>query len=48
MALGYYSLSTPVWCNFGYEKALPISCYGSDVDDTMDSILNGAREIGMM
>tara|TARA_R110000823_G_scaffold214021_1_gene343823 strand:- start:34894 stop:36540 length:1647 start_codon:yes stop_codon:yes gene_type:complete len=48
MSLGYYSLSTPVWCNFGYEKALPISCYGSDVDDTMDSILNGAREIGMM
>tara|TARA_R110000851_G_scaffold314588_5_gene476713 strand:- start:7012 stop:8646 length:1635 start_codon:yes stop_codon:yes gene_type:complete len=48
MAKGYYSLSTPVWCNFGYEKALPISCYGSNVDDTMDSILNGAREIGMM
>jgi len=48
MALGYYSLSTPVWCNFGYEKTLPISCYGSDIDDTMDSILNGAREIGMM
>ena len=48
MSLGYYSLSTPVWCNFGYEKALPISCYGSNVDDTMDSILNAGREIGMM
>lgn len=48
MSKGYYSLSTPVWCNFGKEKALPISCYGSDVDDTMDSILNAGREIGMM
>ncbi len=48
MSRGFYSLSTPVWCNFGYEKALPISCYGSNVDDTMDSILNAAREVGMM
>lgn len=48
MSKGFYSLSTPVWCNFGYEKSLPISCYGSNIDDTMDSILNGAREIGMM
>jgi ribonucleoside-diphosphate reductase alpha chain len=48
MSKGYYSLSTPVWCNFGYEKSLPISCYGSNVDDTMDSILNAGREVGMM
>ena len=48
MSRGFYSLSTPVWCNFGKQKALPISCYGSNVDDTMDSILNAAREIGMM
>jgi|TARA_R110000822_G_scaffold152112_5_gene291308 ribonucleoside-diphosphate reductase alpha chain len=48
MSRGFYSLSTPVWCNFGFEKALPISCYGSNVDDTMDSILNAAREVGMM
>lgn len=48
MAKGYYSLATPVWTNFGKEKALPISCYGSMVDDTLDSILNAGREIGMM
>lgn len=48
MSRGYYSLSTPVWCNFGKEGALPISCYGSNVDDSMDSILNAGREIGMM
>lgn len=48
MAKGYYSLATPVWINFGKEGGLPISCYGSNIDDTLDSILNAAREIGMM
>jgi len=48
MAKGYFSLSTPVWINFGKDKGLPISCYGSNIDDTLDSILNAAREIGMM
>lgn len=48
MARGFYSLSTPVWINFGKEKGLPISCYGSNIDDTLDSILNAGREIGMM
>jgi len=48
MNRGFYSLSTPVWINFGKDKGLPVSCYGSNVDDTLDSILNGSREIGMM
>jgi ribonucleoside-diphosphate reductase alpha chain len=48
IARGFYSLSTPVWINFGKQKGLPISCYGSNVDDNLDSILNGGREIGMM
>lgn len=48
MSRGFYSLSTPVWINFGKDKGLPISCYGSNVDDTLDSILNASREIGMM
>lgn len=48
MAKGYYSLSTPVWINFGKDRGLPISCYGSNIDDTLDSILNAGREIGMM
>jgi ribonucleoside-diphosphate reductase alpha chain len=48
MSKGYYSLSTPVWINFGKDKGLPISCYGSNVDDTLDSVLNVGREIGMM
>lgn len=48
MSRGFYTLSTPVWINFGLEKGLPISCYGSHVDDNLDSILNASREIGMM
>ena len=48
IARGFYSLSTPVWINFGKQKGLPISCYGSNVDDNLDSILNAGREIGMM
>jgi len=48
MSRGFYSLSTPVWINFGKGKGLPISCYGSNIDDTLDSMLNAGREIGMM
>ena len=47
-AKGFYSFSTPVWINFAKQKGLPISCYGSNIDDSLDSILNAAREIGMM
>jgi len=45
---GFYSFSTPVWINYGKNKGLPISCYGSNIDDSSDSILNANREIGMM
>jgi ribonucleoside-diphosphate reductase alpha chain len=30
MSKGYYSLSTPVWINFGKQKGLPISCLTGD------------------
>ena len=45
---GYYSLSTPVWTNFGLDKGLPISCFGSYVPDNMSGILYSVSEIGMM
>ena len=35
MSKGFYSLSTPVWINFAKDKGLPISCYGSYVDDSL-------------
>lgn len=48
MAMGYYSLSTPVWANFGTDKGLPISCFGSNIDDNMGSIMYTQAEVGMM
>ena len=48
MSKGYYSLATPVWLNFGLDRGLPISCFGSYVGDDMGQILFTAAEIGMM
>jgi ribonucleoside-diphosphate reductase alpha chain len=48
MEQGYFSLSTPVWVNFGFAKGLPISCFGSYVGDTMGDILYTTAEVGMM
>lgn len=48
MSLGYYSLSTPVWTNFGTDRGLPISCFGSTPMDNIPSILYTASEIGIM
>ncbi len=48
MAKGYYSLSSPVWSNFGNDKGLPISCFGSNIDDNMGNILYTQAEVGMM
>lgn len=48
MARGWYSLATPVWTNFGLRRGLPISCYGSSIEDDSASILFTASEVGMM
>lgn len=45
---GWYSLASPIWTNFGSDRGLPISCFGSYVSDTMESILGTHAEIGMM
>ncbi len=47
MSRGFYSLSSPVWSNFGTKKGLPISCNGVYFDDTMESILSKTAEVGM-
>src|SRR5579859_4707092 len=47
MAKGYYSLSTPVWANFGLKKGLPISCFSSHLSDNMADILFTHAEVGM-
>ena len=48
MSEGYYSLASPVWSNFGKERGLPISCFGSHIDDDIGNILYTQSEVGMM
>lgn len=48
MKKGWYSLASPVWANYGLKRGLPISCFGSYIDDTMESILGKQAEVGMM
>jgi len=45
---GWYSLSTPIWTNFGTERGLPISCFGSYIEDSMKSIAYTWSEVCMM
>jgi ribonucleoside-diphosphate reductase alpha chain len=47
-SLGYYSLSTPVWINYGNKRGLPVSCFNSHMDDTMTDILWKVGEVGIM
>ena len=48
MARGFYSLSSPIWSNFGRERGLPISCFGSYVSDTMEGIMDKVSETAIM
>ena len=48
MARGYYSLSSPVWSNFGLSRGLPISCFGSYIGDSIYDIMRTTAEVGMM
>lgn len=48
MHKGFYSLASPIWANFGRKRGLPISCFGSYVDDDMDAILYKISEVGTM
>lgn len=48
MSRGWFSLSSPVWSNFGLDRGLPISCFGSYIDDSVESIMDTTAEVGMM
>lgn len=45
---GWYSLSSPIWSNFGAGRGLPISCFGSYIGDEVSQILAKQAEVGMM
>jgi len=48
LAAGYYSLSTPIWLNFGNSRGLPISCFNSHISDSIESFLIKQAEVGFM
>jgi ribonucleoside-diphosphate reductase alpha chain len=48
MSKGWYSLSSPVWANFGKIRGLPVSCFGSNIGDNIESILYTQAEVGEM
>lgn len=48
LSKGWISPSTPIWSNFGTKKGLPISCFGSYIDDSIENILYSVAEIGTM
>lgn len=48
MARGYYSLASPIWSNFGLDRGLPISCFGSWIGDSIYDIMSTTAEVGMM
>ncbi|ELZ31549.1 ribonucleoside-diphosphate reductase subunit alpha [Halorubrum distributum] len=48
MSRGFYSLASPIWSNFGLDRGLPISCFGSYMEDSIESILHTQAEVGEM
>lgn len=48
MERGFFSLSSPIWSNFGRYRGLPISCFGSYIPDDMEKILTKISEVGTM
>lgn len=45
---GWYSLASPIIANFGNKRGLPISCNGSYIEDSIESILTKQAEVGTM
>jgi ribonucleoside-diphosphate reductase alpha chain len=45
---GWYSISSPIWANFGRKRGLSISCFGSYINDTMEGIMEKVSEVSIM
>lgn len=45
---GFYSLSSPIWSNFGAGRDLSISCNGSYIADDTAKIFDKVSEVGLM
>jgi ribonucleoside-diphosphate reductase alpha chain len=46
-SINAFSLSSPVWANFGRDKGLPISCNGVYVGDSIAQMMSKYSEVGM-
>lgn len=46
MARNFYSMSSPMWSNFGTDRGFPVSCFGAYPLDTMTDILYAQAEVG--
>jgi len=45
---GWASLSSPIWANFGEQRALPISCFSSFIPDSLSGIYSSLKEVAIM
>jgi len=45
---GFFSLASPIWSNYGRNRGAPISCFGQNIDDSVESILYNLAETGTM
>ncbi len=48
IARGWMSLSSPIWANMGSDRGLPISCFGSYIEDSMSGVTKTLSESIMM
>lgn len=46
--LGYYVLPSPVWSNVGTERGSGISCFNTHISDSVEEIVRGNAEIGIL
>lgn len=45
LVLGWSSKSSPIWSNLGTIRGLPISCFGVNIDDSIESITDKLGEV---
>jgi ribonucleoside-diphosphate reductase alpha chain len=45
---GWITLASPILTNFGTSRGLPISCFGSSIEDSMESIVRTHAEVCIM
>lgn len=45
---GWIGLASPVWSNFARVRGLPISCFGSYVEDSILGFFNTSKEVAIM